>query len=280
MPRNARNPTLEQFWRRHLELQRLSGMTIRDYCRQHALRETSFYAWRRIIREGRSGSYSQSTVGSKESGDYSFDETATTDYSATQVVAYSLSEFTLVETGVDADTTRESGSKETGDYSQAENGVDGYTLSEWGTDTGGSLSESVTGTDTYNANQTGNHAEATYAGTTTGGGGWTRTTSGPGAVLASGSGVNTYTLTESGDALAGHFSKTRDGTDRYQLIDYFNDVSNNGADTTPGNITFHSHGLPFRDPEGGLEGWFKRQTGIEAPQIPATRRSSKMRLPR
>ena len=26
-------------------------MTIRDYCRQHALRETSFYAWRRIIRE-------------------------------------------------------------------------------------------------------------------------------------------------------------------------------------------------------------------------------------
>jgi hypothetical protein len=51
MPRNFRNPELEQFWRRHLSRQPVSGLTIRQYCRKHALEEPSFYAWRRIISE-------------------------------------------------------------------------------------------------------------------------------------------------------------------------------------------------------------------------------------
>lgn len=51
MPRNFRDPRLEQFWRRHLSRQPASGLTTREYCRKHALREPSFYAWRRIISE-------------------------------------------------------------------------------------------------------------------------------------------------------------------------------------------------------------------------------------
>ena len=51
MPRHSRDPKLEQFWRRHLCRQPASGLTIREYCRKHALREPSFYAWRTIISE-------------------------------------------------------------------------------------------------------------------------------------------------------------------------------------------------------------------------------------
>jgi hypothetical protein len=51
MPRRLRDPKLLQFWRRHLTRQPASGLTIRDYCRVHDLREPSFYAWRKIVRE-------------------------------------------------------------------------------------------------------------------------------------------------------------------------------------------------------------------------------------
>jgi hypothetical protein len=142
----------------------------------------------------------------------------------------------------------ESGDTLTGDFTSAEGGTDLYTLAESGDNGGGSLSEVVTGTDGYSASGTGNHDRGSFDGTTTGGGDWTRTSSGAGAVLGSDSGTNGYTLTESDDSLAGHFSQTRAGTDRYGLVDDFGDVSNSGPGATPGNITFHSHGLPFRDP--------------------------------
>jgi hypothetical protein len=51
MPRHQRDPKLEQFWRRHLAQQDLSGLTIRDYCSNHGLNEASFYSWRSIIAE-------------------------------------------------------------------------------------------------------------------------------------------------------------------------------------------------------------------------------------
>ena len=49
MPRHSRDLKLEQFWRRHLAQQPASGLTVGEYCRKHALREPSFYAWRRIM---------------------------------------------------------------------------------------------------------------------------------------------------------------------------------------------------------------------------------------
>jgi hypothetical protein len=41
----------ERTWRQHIERQRRSGRTLRDYCSDHELTESAFYRWRRIIAE-------------------------------------------------------------------------------------------------------------------------------------------------------------------------------------------------------------------------------------
>src|SRR5271170_979565 len=41
----------EQFWRRHIDRQRASRLSIRGYCHRHGLHEHSFYSWRRTIAE-------------------------------------------------------------------------------------------------------------------------------------------------------------------------------------------------------------------------------------
>lgn len=45
----GRDPRRERTWRRHLRQQSNSGLTIRDYCGEHDLAESSFYFWRREI---------------------------------------------------------------------------------------------------------------------------------------------------------------------------------------------------------------------------------------
>lgn len=37
------------FWRRHLDSQSASGLSIRAYCREHGLTESSFYQWRKRL---------------------------------------------------------------------------------------------------------------------------------------------------------------------------------------------------------------------------------------
>lgn len=46
---NPRDPERERGWRRHLRQQRLSRLSVRDYCELHRLRESAFYFWRREI---------------------------------------------------------------------------------------------------------------------------------------------------------------------------------------------------------------------------------------
>ena len=46
---NPRDPKRERRWRRHLERQAASGLSIRDYCAKHGLHEAAFYFWRREI---------------------------------------------------------------------------------------------------------------------------------------------------------------------------------------------------------------------------------------
>ena len=48
---NQRDRSKERFWRRLLRLWRRSGLTIRDFCREYAVSEPSFCAWRRTIAE-------------------------------------------------------------------------------------------------------------------------------------------------------------------------------------------------------------------------------------
>lgn len=40
----------ERTWRRHLERQQASGLSVREYCDRHNLAESAFYVWRRTIR--------------------------------------------------------------------------------------------------------------------------------------------------------------------------------------------------------------------------------------
>ena len=49
MPRPQRDPKREQTWRRHIEQQRASGLTVRAFCSFHNLKETSFFYWKKEI---------------------------------------------------------------------------------------------------------------------------------------------------------------------------------------------------------------------------------------
>jgi hypothetical protein len=149
---------------------------------------------------------------------------------------------------VDSTTSTAVANAVTGATAREESGTDVYTLAESGTAAGGAFTQTVTGTDSYAASFAGNQAAQVTAGTTTGGGTWTRTASGPGSTLSSGNGTNDYTLTTTGNAVAGVFSHSATGTDRYDLVQRFEDVSNAAGGRSPGHVEFFSHGLPFRDP--------------------------------
>jgi transposase-like protein len=44
-----RDKSKEAFWQRTVRRQGQSGLTVRAFCREHALRETAFYFWRREL---------------------------------------------------------------------------------------------------------------------------------------------------------------------------------------------------------------------------------------
>jgi hypothetical protein len=47
--RGERDLNKERFWRTMVRQWRCSGLSIRDFCAEHALEEGNFYAWRRTI---------------------------------------------------------------------------------------------------------------------------------------------------------------------------------------------------------------------------------------
>lgn len=51
MANTQRDPQREQFWRETIGRQAASGLNVREFCRQDGLAETSFFAWRRTIRQ-------------------------------------------------------------------------------------------------------------------------------------------------------------------------------------------------------------------------------------
>ena len=50
MAKRQRDPERERFWRRTFSAWQASGQTIREYCEQHDVTETSFHYWRRELR--------------------------------------------------------------------------------------------------------------------------------------------------------------------------------------------------------------------------------------
>ena len=47
----GRDPGLEQFWRRSIAERERSGLSVREHCVRHGVKEANFYAWRREIAE-------------------------------------------------------------------------------------------------------------------------------------------------------------------------------------------------------------------------------------
>lgn len=51
MAKRQRDPERERFWRRTFSAWQASGQSIREYCQQHDVTETSFHYWRRELRQ-------------------------------------------------------------------------------------------------------------------------------------------------------------------------------------------------------------------------------------
>jgi hypothetical protein len=198
--------------------------------------------------------------GNSITGDYSMVETGTQGYSFGETNTSGANVYTLSETGSKRHTVTESGSNVTGAYSLTDVGTDIYTLSETGTLGAKTYTQTVTGTDTYTTSETGNQVNAgsgrtvttsgtdtvTEAGTNNGTGYTTSATSTPGS-----------TIVETDNYLDGVTSLVETGTDRYGLLEQFNNTSNAATGgALPGDLDYSPVGAPFKIGEepGGLTG--------------------------
>ena len=53
MARKPRDPAQERAWRERVARWSTSGQSVRAFCQQHGLIETSFYYWKRELRAGK-----------------------------------------------------------------------------------------------------------------------------------------------------------------------------------------------------------------------------------
>ena len=49
MAKGQRNPVLERQWRERVASWQSGGLTVREFCLRHGLRETAFYFWKREL---------------------------------------------------------------------------------------------------------------------------------------------------------------------------------------------------------------------------------------
>ena len=49
MAKGQRNPVLERQWRERVTSWQSGGLTVREFCLRHGLRETAFYFWKREL---------------------------------------------------------------------------------------------------------------------------------------------------------------------------------------------------------------------------------------
>ena len=203
------------------------------------------------ISESTTGSYNRTTTVDESMGETIIEATTNTDYTLSQESITSLEvNYVISETGQENGALLEVEDTVTGDYSQFTDGSDSYTLCE-----SGHVnfvypvllySQQVTGSENYGTGEQGNLDQQTSTMTSIGSGTYTRVSSAS-AALASGSGDYGYTLQEIGNAAAGQFTQNESGTDRYGLVDRFDNVSNS-ASGKPGNISYNANGVPFTDP--------------------------------
>jgi len=98
-----------------------------------------------------------------------------------------------------------------------------------------------------------------YDRTIQGDGTYSRTSTGAGAEMPSDTGAIDYFWEQAGDPHSGVFDLIQTGTDRYDLLEDFYDISNTQPDRSPGHMNWYPFGQTFVDPfweyvGAGLEG--------------------------
>src|SRR5581483_9903335 len=179
-------------------------------------------------------------------GTYAKTEDASDSYTVTQT-AMGERNFTLTLTGSNGYSEMESGNTVTGLYTRTKVGTDAYTIFIDGTKAGGSYQQTVTGGEDYTMEDNGNLATGHYTRTIDGSGTYERTSTGAGATMPSDSGTTGYHWEQTGDPLSGVFTLTQTGTDRYDLLEDFFDISNTEAGTSPGHMNIYPFGQTFVD---------------------------------
>jgi hypothetical protein len=163
----------------------------------------------------------------------------------TESSATSSGSYTISENGHDTITTIDTADTLSGAYSQTQTGTDTYTLTETGTVSSGAYSESVVGTDTISQQEVGNSIQGTYTRSVSGGGGYSLSETG--GTMIPGSGTNSYSLTESANVLTGDFSISETGTDRYGLLQEFDNIAQTSGTSAPGHMNYSPFGDVFVD---------------------------------
>lgn len=67
MVRGRRDPERERQWRERVAGWEASGLSVREFCLQHGLVETSFYYWKRELRARDAAAVSSTTIASAKS---------------------------------------------------------------------------------------------------------------------------------------------------------------------------------------------------------------------
>ncbi len=198
----------------------------------------------------------ETKVGNHISGNYALTEVSSGTYDMVEIEGWyppwfsttpGVGDFSLTETGSLTSTTVEYGNEIDSSYSQVVTLSDVYGMSEIGETSGGSFSETVNGSDAATLTEIGNYSNQTYNRTIVGTGTAVVTESGPGATLGSGSPSYAYVVTEDSDPRAGVLIQAETGSDRYDLLELWQNVANVGANEE-GNMDYSPYGQPFADP--------------------------------
>lgn len=206
-----------------------------------------------------SGDYTitQNTLGTfwrntvfRADGTYEATEGASDDYTVIQSGDHGTTDFLLTITGTNSYSVDTNGDSVSGLYTTTKIGTDEYTMEESGTITGGVFGQTILGTDDYTMTDIGNSATGEYTRTIEGDVDYDRTTTGASA-LPTDDNIVSYTWTQTGDPHSGTFNLSQSGTDRYDLLEDFKDISNTQAGQTPGHMNVYPFGQTFVDPGPG-----------------------------
>jgi hypothetical protein len=197
-------------------------------------------------------------TGNSVTGAYTLTENATSGYSFDETDTGSGGNwYSIHETGSSATVLTQSGNTVTGDYTQTVTANDNYLLTETGQITKPDgvwvYTDSLTATDSATTIEIGNSLNGQFQRTVTGSTNGTLIETGtdngfefelPGFVATG------YAVSESGNLVDGSLSLSEAGTDRYGLLEQFNNTSNALAGNGPGNVDYSPTGAPFSIGQG------------------------------